>query len=88
MVLDGTNEIVKAYIDESKFSLESMRSKNRESIYLDGIEDVSDGSLYYTDELIDKVHSAFGVTLMKRVKFEEIEEAAEFLIKEIIEKNL
>lgn len=88
VVLDGTNETIRAYIDESKFSLEAMRSKNRESIYLDGIEDVSEGSLYYTDELIDKVHSAFGVTLMKRVRFEEIEEAAEFLIKEIIEKNL
>ncbi|MCM1089555.1 MAG: saccharopine dehydrogenase NADP-binding domain-containing protein [Butyrivibrio sp.] len=87
IVLDGRGENVRAYIDESRFSLEAMRGKNRESIYLDGIEDVSDGSLYYTDELIDKVHGVFGVNLMKRVSFEEIEDAAEFLIKEIIEKN-
>lgn len=86
VVLDGSKETVKAGIDESVFDLDTMRRKNRESIYLDGIEDVSEGTLYYTDELVDKVDKAFGVTLMKSVDFAGIEAAADFLIKEIIEK--
>ncbi len=87
VVIDGTGERIKAGIDTSVFSLEEMRDKNRQSIYLDGIEDVFGGVLVYTDELIAKVRDAFGVSLMKRVSFEEIEEAADFLIREIIEKN-
>ncbi|MCM1112021.1 MAG: hypothetical protein NC399_02075 [Muribaculum sp.] len=87
VVIDGTGERVKAGIDTSVFAMEEMRGKNRQSIYLDGIEDVSGGVLVYTDELIEKVQAAFGVALMKRVPFEGIEEAAAFLIREIIEKN-
>ncbi len=88
VVLDGESREVKAYIDESKFTLQEMRDKNRESIYLDGIENVEDGVLYYTDELVEKVQTAFGVTLMKKVAFGEIEAAAQFLITEVIEKQL
>lgn len=87
VVIDGTGEQVCAYIDEEHFDLDSMRKKNRESIYLDGIADVTEGVLYYTDELIQKAKDAFGVTLMKEVHFEEIEKAAQFLITEVIEKN-
>ena len=32
-----------------------MRKKNKESIYLDGIENVQDGVLVYTNELLQKV---------------------------------
>lgn len=88
VILDGSQSQVGAYIDEEHFDLEDMRQKNRESIYLDGIEDVSEGSLIYTDELIGKCKKAFGVSLMKQVRFDKIEEAAQFLIKEVIEKNL
>ncbi len=88
VVIDGTGSKVSAYIDESYFSLESMREKNRESIYLDGIENVSDGVLTYTDELVEKAGKAFGVSLMKQVRFDEIEKAARFLITEVIEKNI
>lgn len=88
VIIDGSGENMKAYIDESKFSLAQMRAKNRESIYLDGIQNVENGVLYYTDELIEKAGKAFGVTLMKKVAFDEIEDAAQFLIAEVIEKQL
>ena len=61
--------------------------KNRESIYLDGIENIENGVLTYTNELIAKVKSAFGVDLVKNVLFSQINEVAEFIVKEIIEKN-
>ena len=87
VVIDGTVDTMRAYIDEERFDIDSMRKKNRESIYLDGIENVVDGVLYYTDELVDKVRKAFGVSLTKAVSFEKIEEVAQFLIAEVIEKN-
>ena len=44
-----------------------MEKANRASLYLDGIEDVVDGSLYYTDELIEKVNKSMGVEIPKSV---------------------
>lgn len=88
VVLDGSEEKVHAYIDESHFSLELMRAKNRESIYLDGIQDVRGGVLFYTDELLEKVRRAFGVELFSSVSFDQIDRAADFIIREIIEKNI
>lgn len=87
VVIDGNSEVVKSYIDEKYFDLESMRKKNRESIYLDGIENVEHGVLTYTDELIEKCRKAFGISLMKQVRYDEIEEAAQYLITQVIEKN-
>ncbi len=87
VVIDGTGTHMSASIDETCFDLERMRRKNRESIYLDGIENVEAGVLTYTDELIEKCRDAFGIRLMKQVAFDEIEEAARFLITEVIEKN-
>lgn len=87
VIIDGSGESIKAYIDQSVFSLTQMKIKNRESIYLDGIKNVEDGVLYYTDELVKKVKKAFGVSLMEKVEFSEIDAAAQFLITEIIEKN-
>ena len=88
VIIDGSSDEVKAYIDESKFSLSAMREKNRESIYFDGIENVENGTLTYTDELIAKAEKAFGVKLVKNVPFDEIENVAEFIINEIINKNI
>ncbi|MBO7496343.1 MAG: hypothetical protein J6T98_07295 [Salinivirgaceae bacterium] len=73
-------------IDESKFSLTDMQKKNRESIYLDGIENVDNGVLTYTDELLVKVKDRFLVSLPKKVHFNEIDATAEFIIENIIEK--
>ena len=86
VIIDGTGKKIEAYIDESVFTLDEMRAKNAQSIYLDGIEKVENGTLYYTDELLAKVKNAFGVELVKSVPFAEIGQTAEFIIREIIEK--
>lgn len=76
---------IEMVIDESCFTLADMRNANRESIYLDGIEQISDGVLVYTEELAAKVKEQFNVSIPKRVMFEEIDEIADFLIRNIIE---
>lgn len=86
VILDGSGEDMRAYIEDRYFDIEEMRRKNRESIYLDGIEDVREGSLIYTDELLQKAQHAFGVMLPKKVAFAEIEDTADFIIREIIMK--
>ena len=73
-----------AWIDESVFSFEEMNKSDRESIALDGVEDVVDGKLIYTDALIEKTKKAFGVELPKTVAYEDIEKTAKFIIDEII----
>ena len=88
VIIDGRGSEVKAYICEDYFSLKEMVKKNRESIYLDGIENIENGVLIYTDELITKVKKIFGVDLVKRVSFEDIEKVAAFIVDEIIEKNV
>ena len=88
VIIEGTGSEIAAFIDEEYFDIDSMRRKNRESIYMDGIKNVEDGSIFYTDELIQKCRDVFGVSLMRQVHFDDIEEAAQFLITEIIEKNL
>jgi hypothetical protein len=87
VIIGGSKDKPEAYIDESIFPIDKMRAKNRESIYLDGIEKIENGVLSYTDELIAKVKKAFGVELVKNVAFGDIENVAEFIVDEIIEKN-
>lgn len=79
---------LKAYFCENYFSLAQMKAKNRESIYLDGIENVQNGILIYTDELLQKTRKAFDVKLPKYVHLDEIENVCDFIIKNIIMKNL
>ena len=76
------------YIDESVFNMPDMFHANMKSIYLDGIEDIVDGSLVYTDELIANVRNRFDVELPKRVVFADIDTVAERLINEIINPAL
>ena len=73
-----------AWIDESVFSFEEMNRADRASMALDGVEDVTDGKLIYTDALIAKAQKAFGKTLPKTVAYEDIEKTAKFIIDEII----
>ena len=87
VILDGIGDCIKAYIYEDIFSLDEMRKKNRESIYLDGIEDIKDGILFYTDELLVKVKEKFGVELVKQVPFENADQVEQFIIREIIQKQ-
>lgn len=86
--IDASQEKLRAFIDESVFSLKEMQEANRKSIALDGIEDVTEGNLIYTDALLEKVKKAFGVDLPKSVAFEEIDTVAEFIINNIIVPQL
>jgi len=83
VLIDGAK--AEASFDTALFSMDDMRAANRKSIYCDGIENVVDGTLVYTDELVAKVKKAFNVDLPKRVPFEKIDETADFIIKNIIE---
>ncbi|MCX4343431.1 MAG: saccharopine dehydrogenase NADP-binding domain-containing protein [Kineothrix sp.] len=84
VIIDAGTERIQAYVDETVFSLEEMRRANKESIVLDGIENVTDGKLVYTDRLVEKVEEAFGVKLPKSVGFGEIDETAHLIVEEII----
>ena len=86
-IIDGTNEEVKGYMAPD-YSLEEMKQVNRNSIYCDGIEDVSDGYLVYTDELIDKVKSRFHIIIPKRVHLTEAQDVANLLIEGIINQMI
>ena len=82
-----TDQVEMSY-DESRFSFDEMNALNRRSIYLDGIEDVREGSLFWTPELAEKVKRAFGVTIPHEVNYGEIPEVAEFIIGSIIKPYL
>lgn len=82
--IDSTEELLRTYLDESVFTLEEMRAANRKSIALDGVENVENGHLIYTDCLVQKVSDVFGVRIPKTVEFEEIDTVAEYIIEKII----
>ena len=86
-VIDGTGEEVKGYLAPN-YPLEQMQQVNRKSIYLDGIENVADGYLIYTDELIQKVKDRFDVIIPKKVLLSEAESVANLLIEGIIRKSM
>ena len=65
-----------------------MAKANRESLALDGVEDIKNATLIYTDDLIAKVKDAFNEDLPKKVKYDDIEKTAEFLIEKIITPQL
>ena len=88
VIIGYEDDGISAWIDESVFSFEEMNKADRESIALDGVEDIIDGTLYYTDDLIRKVKDVFGADLPKAVAYEEIEKTANFLINEIINPQL
>ena len=71
-------------INEDYFPFDEMVRNNRLSIAMDGIEDVKDGYLIYTDALVANVKSCFHVDLPKRVHISDSQEIGSFLIKEII----
>ncbi|MDR0605809.1 MAG: hypothetical protein LBG80_16065 [Bacteroidales bacterium] len=73
-------------VNEEYFTLSQMQEVNRKSIYLDGIENVKDGFLIYTNELIEKVKKAFNYGVPKTVSINDSDSIAEEIIKNIIEK--
>lgn len=86
-IIDGTGEEVKGYFAPD-YTMEQMEEVNRKSIYYDGIENVVDGCLIYTDELIQKVKDRFGVDIPKRVSLNQAEKVADLLINGIIMPNV
>ncbi len=88
VIIDGTAGDINAYICEDYFSLDKMRQKNRESIYLDGIENIESGSLFYTDELLEKIKNKFNVSMPIRIYYDEIDEIATYIIEKIIKPNV
>lgn len=84
VVVDSSNDGVKAYIDEDIFTLDEMRTANWQSIEYDGIENIVGDKLIYTDDLLRKVYERFSVRLPKEVGFNEIEQTAEYIINKII----
>ena len=85
-IIDGISDEVKGYMAPN-YTLERMEQVNRESIYCDGIENVTDGYLLYTDELIKKVSDRFNVVIPKKVLLSEADKIAELLIDKIIKRN-
>jgi len=86
-IIDSTSEEVKGYFLPD-YPLEEMEKVNCQSIYLDGIENVEDGCLVYTDELINKVKNKFNVTIPKKVHLSDAEKVADLLIEGIIKPNV
>lgn len=86
-VIDGTADVVESYFT-TDYPIEKMEQVNRCSIYCDGIEDVKDGCLVYTDELIQKVKSRFNVDIPKSVHLTDANIVANQLINEIITPNI
>lgn len=82
-MIDATGQDVKGYISD-EYPLELMHQVNRKSIFHDGIENVTDGKLIYTDELVKKVKARFGVDIPKEVPISEAETVAQILINGII----
>ena len=85
-IIDAAGDTVKGYFTP-QYDMEEMRQVNRKSIYCDGIENVADGYLIYTDELIRKVKDRFKVDIPKRVHLSEAEKVADLLINRIIMVN-
>ena len=86
-VIDATGEQVKGSLT-SQYPVEQMEQVNRNSIYCDGIENVIDGYLVYTDELIQKVKDRFNVDIPKQVHLSDAESVANLLIDKIITPNV
>lgn len=86
VIIDGVTATAK--FDESIWTIDQMREANRKSIYCDGIENVTDGTLVYTNELLDKVEKAFNVELSKTVHFNNINNIAEFIVNQIIKPRI
>lgn len=86
-IIDATGELVKGSLT-TQYPVEQMEQVNRNSIYCDGIEDVTDGFLIYTDELVQKVKNRFNVDIPKRVHLADAEKVANLLIEGVIKPNV
>lgn len=86
-IIDATGNEVIGYLT-TQYAIEEMHQVNRNSIYCDGIENVADGCLIYTDELIKKVQERFNVVIPKKVHLSEAGSVAKLLIEDIIKPTI
>lgn len=86
-VIDAVESEVKGYFYPG-YCMEEMEQVNRNSIYCDGIENVENGCLIYTDELIQKIKDRFNIEIPKGIMLNDAEKTANLLIKKIITPNL
>ena len=87
-IIDGTKQKVTSYFDTTIFSMEEMRVANKYSIYLDGVDRVENGCLFYTKELLDKVYRTFSVRLPHKIEYQAIETVGRMIIDQIIYPNI
>ena len=87
-IVDGTSANITSYFDTNIFSINEMREANKHSLYLDGIDRIENGCLYYTKELVNKVKQIFGLELVDKIKYQEIDEIGRRIIKDIILPNV
>lgn len=88
VMIDATGDDMIVDIDCSIWNKDEMILANRKSIYLDGIEDVMDGNLIWTDEIINKVKNSFNCDIPKKVSFHEIDTISDMIIDNIIKPNV
>ena len=86
-IIDATQDEAKGYFYPG-YSMEEMLQVNRNSIYCDGIENVENGYLVYTDELIRKVKNRFNIDVPKKVHLSEAEKVANLLIEGIVKPSI
>jgi hypothetical protein len=86
-IIDATGGEVIGYLT-TQYLIEEMHQVNRNSIYCDGIENVADGYLIYTDELIKKVQERFNVVVPKKIHLSEAEDVANLLVEKIIKPEI
>lgn len=86
VLIDGATTT--ASFDESVWSMEEMCNANLRSIYCDGVENVKEGCLHYTPELVAKVKEKFNVDLPQVVAWDDIEKVGKFIIDNIIRPNI
>jgi hypothetical protein len=86
-IIDATQEEVKGYF-YSGYTIEEMEQVNRNSIYCDGIENVKEGCLIYTNELLKKTKERFNVDIPQKVMLNKAEIVANHMIEEIIKPSI
>ena len=67
------------HMDETHFSMEEMERVNAESLHCDGIDRLDENGIHFTDEVIGKMKTVFGIDYPKTLALEDCEEFSERL---------
>lgn len=63
-------------VDETHFTLDEMRAVNEESLRCDGIDQIDGDGIHFTQEVIEKMWTVFGIRYPERVALEDCEKFA------------